>query len=211
MLYLVTCAVVFGLEYLFYVNVHVRLSNFFAILIGSPLVTAVVLVNVGADATGTMPSLSERIERIIERTWAILVIDVAIALITRASFESMMTADAGNIALGTFATFFAAMLVYAEPFAAIESNVQTLTLVPFALLRSLMLAWVNIARIFSLFAIQLVLSIAEIYLLQAIAPKGGRLFDIVDLAYVTVVSAPLAALFAIAYLDTAAQERRLRE
>jgi hypothetical protein len=103
------------------------------------------------------------------------------------------------------------MLVYAEPFAALETSVQTLTLVPFALLRSFMLAWVNIARVFSLFAIQLVISIAEIYLLQSVAPKGGRVFDIVDLAYVTVMSAVLAALFAVAYLDTAAQEQRLRE
>jgi hypothetical protein len=187
------------------------MANFFALLIGSPLVTAVVLVNVGADATATMTSIGERIERIVERTWAILVIDVAIALMMRASFESMMTSDAGSIALGTFATFLAAMLVYAEPFAALETSVQTLTLVPFALLRSLMLAWVNIARVFSLFAIQLVISIAEIYLLQSVAPKGGRVFDIVDLAYVTVMSAVLAALFAVAYLDTAAQEQRLRE
>jgi hypothetical protein len=127
---------------------------------------------------------------------------------TQAGFFAMNTTDAGTLLLATLATFFAAMLVYAEPFAALEPSVQTLTLVPFALLRSLMLAWVNMGRVFSLFAIQLVLEIAEVYLLRAIAPKGGRLFDIVNFAYVTTVNAPLAALFAVAYLDTVAQEQR---
>lgn len=211
LLYVLTCACVFGIEYLFYTFIHVKLATFYAELIGSPLITVIVMVYVGADATATLETAAARIERIIERAWAIIILDVGITMLTRAAFEAMSVSDAGEALLGILAMFLSATLVYSEPFAALEPDVQTLTIVPFALLRSLMLAWVNVSRVFSLFAIQIALAIAELFLLRAVAPKPGPLFDLIDLGYVAVVTAPLAALFTVAYLDTAAQEqRRLR-
>jgi hypothetical protein len=210
-LYAASCGAVFGVEVLFYTFVHVRMANFYAELIGSPLLSAIVLVNIGADATHGLPTAALRLERIIERAWAIIVIDVGITMLTRAGFISMSSTDAGQIFLGVIVIFMAAMLVYAEPFAAVENDVQTLTLVPFAVLRSMMLAWVNISRIFSLFAIQIGLTIVELQLLRWLAPKGGPKLDLIDLGFVTVITAPLAALFAVAYLDTLAQERRMRQ
>ncbi len=208
-LYTLACVVVFALEVAFYTFVHVRFANFYAELLGSPLISAVVIVNVGADATGTLERGSDRLERIVDRAWAIIVIDVGITLIMRMAFQSMSSSDAGTIFAGVAVMFLGAMLVYAEPLAALEKDVRVVTMVPLALLRSMTLAWVNISRIFSLFAIQIALAIAEIALLRAAGPAGTRTLDAIDLAYVALVTAPLTALFTVAYLDTLEQERRL--
>jgi len=147
----------------------------------------------------------------VERTWAIIVIDVAITLVGQIGFDTANASDPGNVLLGVLVLFLAAMLVYAGPFAALEKDVQTLTVVPFAFLRSMMLCWVNMARILSLFMIQIMVTIVQLELAQFSARGGTQTVMLVTLAYVTVASAPLAALFTVAYLDTAAQERRSQE
>lgn len=187
--------------------VHVKLSAFYAGLIGVPLVNAVVLVNAGADASGTLCEMRLRVERLVERTWAIIVIDAGISLVSQVGFASMLSTDLGDMFMGVLVMFLAAMLVYAEPFAALEQNVQTLTLVPFAILRSMMLAWVNMSRIFSLFAIEIALTLAAFGVVRLASLAGIRDLDAVSMGFVTLANAPLSALFAVAYLDTLAQER----
>jgi hypothetical protein len=205
-LYALTCAVVFGIEILFMRLVHVKFAPLYAALIGVPLVNAIVTVNVGADATGALPSASARLERLLERTWAIIILDVTISIVAQVGFGSMLASDAGDILLGILVTFLAAMLVYAEPYAALESEVRTLTVVPFAIMRSMMLCWVNMPRIFKLFIVQIVVTIGQVELMRL--PGTEAQADTIALAYITFTSAPLAALFAVAYLDTLAQERR---
>ncbi len=197
----------FGLELLFYKFVHVKLSSFYAGLIGVPLINAVVLVNAGADATGTLGETRARLERLIERTWAIIVIDAGISLITQIGFASMLSTDLGDVFMGVLVMFLAAMLVYAEPFVALEEHVQTLTLIPFAILRSMMLAWVNMSRIFSLFAIQIAVTLAVIGVDRLALSIGVRDVEPVSMGFVALANALLSALFVVAYLDTLAQER----
>jgi hypothetical protein len=211
LLYVLTCVAVFGLEFLFYTFVHVKFATLYAMLIGSPLVSVVVLVNVGADATGTLPAAAQRFERIIERAWAIIVLDVLISIVAQIGLGSMLAPDAGDKIAGIAVFFLAGTLVYAEPFAALETEVQTITLLPFSLLRSTILSWINLPRIFSLLAIQIAVWLGQIELDRVATPRGAHAVDLIDLAYVALTSAPLAALFAIAYLDTSAQERRLHQ
>lgn len=207
LLYALVCAAVFGLQVAFVTFVHVKLAPLYAMLVGPPLAIAVVTVFTGADATGTL-SLAERWERIAERAWAIVVIDVALSFVNASGLQTVQTGDALNVVFGFLTLLLSGMLVYAEPFAALEPQAQTLTVVPFAILRSMMLAWVNISRIFALLAVQVGLDI-----LVLLAEQGARRVGIsatlwVDLALQTLLSAPLAALFAVAYLDTVSQERR---
>ncbi len=187
---------------------HVRFAALYAGLIGVPLVNAVVMIGVGSDAAGTLPSARERMERFSERTWAIIVINVALSLIANVGLQSMLLPDAADVALGVMVLFLSAMLVYAEPFAALESGTSMLALVPMAVLRSMMLCWVNMPRILSLFAVQIVVTLGQVELGRLATPIGSRTNDLVTLAYVTVFSVPLSALFAVAYLDTLAQEQR---
>ncbi|HZZ65650.1 MAG TPA: hypothetical protein VFE17_09140 [Candidatus Baltobacteraceae bacterium] len=199
--YVLTSAIVFGIEFAFYTFVRLPHGALYAELIGSPVIGTVVLVTAGFDATGGAPP-GVRIERMIERAWAIIVLDAGLSMLTQAGFVAAGSGNAADTLLGIAVMFFAAMLVYAEPFAALEPSVQALTILPFAVVRSLMLAWLNMSRVFSLFAIQISVNVVDLLLLRAVAPKGGRLFDITDLAFVALVSAPLSVLFAVAYLDT---------
>lgn len=205
-LYLLTSAVVFGLEALFYIFVHVKFADFYAILIGAPLISVVTIVFAGSDALGTLPDVRDRWGRIIERAWAIVVIDVALTFIWISAIGSVASnsADFATVALGVFVLILGGMLVYAEPFACLDEHVRTLTIVPFAVLRSMMLAWVNMSRIFSLLAIQLAVGV-----LGALA-DSAKVHDPkwIDLSLVAITTAPLSVLFMVAYLDTLSQEQK---
>ena len=207
-LYVLACAFVFGLEYMFCTFVHVRLASLYASLIGSPLITVVVMVNVGADATGTLEGMGARVERIIERAWAIILIDVGITFMFALAFGSMLAADLTDRIAGILLLFLMALLVYAEPYLAVEPDVRTITAIPFALLRSMMLGWVNTSRTLSLLAIQMVLQLGLTELDTLTAKMGAHTVDLLSLAYIAITTGPLAALFTIAYLDTVGQEQR---
>jgi hypothetical protein len=105
--------------------------------------------------------------------------------------------------------FVTALLVYAEPFAALDDGANVWTVIPFAVLRSMMLSWVNMSRIFSLFAIEIVLQLGLIQLDAAVGRLGSHAVDVASIAYAVITTIPISALFAVAYLDTLAQERRL--
>ena len=211
LLYLCACAVVFVLQAIFLRFVHVRFSWFYAALIGMPLINAVVILNAGADAAGALPSMRARVERFLERAWAIIILDAGITLVGQIGFESLQSTDLLGMLQGLLVMFLAAMLVYAEPFACLENETQTLTIVPFAILRSMMLAWVNMSRVFSLFAVQIAVTILGLLLVRLFGGAQTQLTDMVSLAYDTVTSAVLAALFAVAYLDTLSQERSAQQ
>jgi len=78
-------------------------------------------------------------------------------------------------------------------------------------LRSMMLAWVNMSRVYSLFAVQVAVTILGLLLVRAFGGAESHLTDLVSLAYDTLTSAMLAALFAVAYLDTLSQERSAQQ
>jgi hypothetical protein len=208
MLYALVCAVVFGLEALFYAFVRVKMADFFAGLIGTPLVIIVVTVFVGGDATNTL-TIGQRWERILERAWALIIFDAGLSFVQLSGIQTMLlgATDAGDTIMGFLTLLLSAMLVYAEPFVALENGAQMLTLLPFAILRSMMLGWVNISRIFSLFAVQLAVIISGMFVHQAALKAGAGAAVWVDLAYGAFVTAPLAALYTVAYLDTLSQER----
>jgi hypothetical protein len=209
LLYVLTCAAVFALQAIFYVSVRdKKLADLCAGLVGTPLVIVVVTVFTGSDATNTLTT-AERWERILERAWALIVLDVGLSFVQISGLQTMLlgASDAGDTILGFLTLLLSAMLVYAEPFAALQKDVQTITLLPFALLRSMMLGWVNISRIFSLFAVQIAAMMAALLLDQAVAKAGADAAALISLAFGTVLSAPLAALFTVAYLDTLSQEQ----
>lgn len=198
LLYLLTCSGVFAAQALFVHLVHVKFAVLFAGLAGAPFVNAVVMLYTGADASGAMESLRARLERLSERAWAIVLLDVGISLIATEGYGAILSSDASMILQGSIIMFMAAMLVYAEPYAILENEVSLVTLIPAALLRSMMLSWVNMSRVFSLFAVQLGAAIiAMLFFRDGLA----------GIAFGTFVTALLSALFAVAYLDTLAQER----
>ena len=184
-----------------------RFSETFAELLIQPLLITVVTVFAGFDARGSTAGARERWSRVIDRGWAILFIDLALSLVSIGGSQAVLQGDLLDVAQGLLVLFMAAMLIYAEPYACLEDDVRALTIVQFALLRSMMLAWVNMGRIAWFFVLQLAVIAAE-YALERPAPVAAHaaLFDI---AISTAIDVPLAALFAVAYLDTRAQARKM--
>lgn len=205
-LYVLASVVVFALEALFYVYVHVKFADLYVTLIASPLITVVTTVFAGCDALEALPDARDRWGRIIERAWAIVVIDVGLTFIWLSALAGVAsnTSDIATVALGVFVLILGGMLVYAEPFACLEEHVRTLTIVPFAVLRSMMLAWVNMSRVFSLLAIQLAVGVVEQFAYTAKLLPDPKW---IDLALVAITTAPLSVLFTVAYLDTLSQEQ----
>lgn len=199
----------FGLEALFYSFVHVKGSDLYAAIVASPLITVVATVFSGADATGILPTARERWSRIIERAWAIVVIDFGITYIWQKGSAALAASnsDFGAVLLGMLVLIAGAMLIYAEPFVCLEEDVRMRTILFAAVVRSMTLAWVNMSRVFSLFAIQLGLGILALLAHDAAHSKGMHDANWVDLAFAAFITAPVAVLITVAYLDTLSQEQ----
>lgn len=202
--YLLVCAVISALSIAFVQFVHVKGAIYYPGLIAPGVVSVIVTVFVSGDATATW-TLQERWARILERAWAIILIDIGIGFVAESGLASLQTSDVINTVFGFLTVLLSGMLVYAEPFAALENDVQTLTLIPFALLRSMMLAWVDISRIFALLAVQVAADALVLFAAKSVSAHGALA---VEFVLPVVLEVPLAALFAIAYLDTVSQERR---
>jgi len=199
---------VFGLEALFYLFVHVRASQLYATLVGEPLLIVVVTVYVGCDARGVLPSAAERWSRIVERAWAVIIVDVALTIVNSVGFGAMQEGDPINVVLGTLVLFLGAMLIYTEPYLCLNDEAPLVAMIPLSILRSMMLAWVNMSRVFSLFALQLAVAIADVYVEQ-LCTHRFKTAAWADFGFWTIANVPLSALFAVAYLDTLSQERKI--
>jgi len=208
LLYLTGTLAVLAVEAAFVLFVHVRGAALYPQLIAQPLLIAVTTVFIAGDATSTL-TMEQRWHRILERAWAIIIVDMGILFVASSGLFTAQagatSADGTNLLYGILTVLLAGMLVYAEPFIMLEKDVQTLTLVPFSILRSMMLAWVNISRIFALLAVSIGITLVTI-LIERGAGAGARVW--IEMIVSTVCTAPLAALYTIAYLDTVSQERR---
>ena len=210
-LYLLTSAVVLGLEAIFHAFVHVKFTDLYAQLVGGPLIIVVATVYAGSDARDVLPTASERWGRIVERAWAIILVDVGLSIVSSQGLFSFQSADAGTMLLGMLVTVLGAMLVYAEPYICLQDHLETLTMVPFAIVRSMMLAWVNMSRIFALLLVQLAIVLADLGLHKLAASAGIKDVTWIDMTYYAFINAPFAVLIAVAYLDTLSQEPKVRE
>ncbi|MFN2449305.1 MAG: hypothetical protein ABR508_05855 [Candidatus Baltobacteraceae bacterium] len=179
----------------------------FVQLIAAPLVNAIVLVNVGADAAGVLPANGARLERLLERAWAIILIDAALTISLAVALDTMNKGDAGARLMALMVVFMQTMLIYAEPYAALDEHVSAIALIPFALLRSMMLSWVNIVRICTMFVLQLAVITGSYLLILAMHGSAAPLVEYANIVYGTAATAALSALYAVAYLDTLSQER----
>ncbi|HZT11911.1 MAG TPA: hypothetical protein VFA29_03880 [Candidatus Baltobacteraceae bacterium] len=201
-------ACVFGLEALFYLFVHVRASQLYATLVAEPLLITVVIVYVGCDARDVLPTPAERWSRIVERAWAVIIVDVGLTIVNGVGFGAMQEGDPVNVVLGTLVLFLGAMLIYAEPYLCLNDEAPLLAMIPLSIVRSMMLAWVNMSRVFSLFALELAVAIADLYLEQ-LCTHWFKTAVWADFVFWTIANVPLSALFAVAYLDTLSQERKI--
>lgn len=202
-LYLATATVVFALESLFLLYSHIPYAALYAAIIGAPLIIVVVTVNAFADATGTLEEPRERWGRILERAWAIILLDAGISIAQDVGIAAVAAAQAeiGALLVGFMVLWLTAMLVYAEPILCVEAKAGGLAALPLALLQSMTLAWMNLSRIFALFAVTLLFELADILIAQSSTGLGTRA-AFLTIAYEALAEIPLATLYTVAYLET---------
>lgn len=205
-LFLLTGICIAALENLFSRYVHVPLAALYAQLIGEPLAIVVVIVFIGCDASESLPGARERWSRILERAWAIVAIDVILSFVNLIGIGALAASNLIEAFEGLGILFLSAMLIYAEPYAALEDPVSQLSLVPYALLRSMMLAWTNGTRVLWAFMLILASAACALYIHDG-AQHWMKNPIPVDICVQTVLGMLLAALFTVAYLDALLGER----
>lgn len=199
--YILLSLAIFGAQALFYAFARVSHADEFISLVALPIATVIATVYAGGDAAGTLAGARERWSRIVDRAWAVVIFDAALTLVASVALGGLNTGDAGAIVVNLFIIFFTAMMVYAEPYMCLTEEGSPFALIFAAMMHSLSLGWMNLSRIFLLFALQLLAMIGGTLVGQSF---GGSGVVYASFGYQTLVTVLLAVVFAVAYLDTAA-------
>jgi len=163
-------------------------------LIALPLVASFIYLWVTDLPDGSPRSLSNALERLLERSWAVLLIDLALSLIQALSTApSMILWDLLLVPL-------LAATIYADVAATLDSDIPTIALLPHAAMRTLSLAMHarNFGRMCLLLAAQFGLQ-AVLLEIASILPHGSRTAATLVLAIVAQVA--LAAVTARAFVE----------
>ena len=130
-------------------------STFVASLIVEPFFVAIVNAFTFADARGDL-SPSATWSRILERSWAVLLIDLLTTLIAVVGLQSLFTADFFQKLLGSAVLVIAVSMVFADVAAVVVDDAEPWwLLVPRSLGASMAVAWqgVTFARAIIVFAL----------------------------------------------------------
>ncbi|MGH8163684.1 MAG: hypothetical protein ACREP1_05040, partial [Rhodanobacteraceae bacterium] len=169
-------------------------------------------VNVGADATGTLTAPRERTARIVERLWAVIVIEVVQWLVFFAAMREVEATGGSNwlgpFLAGTLLFMLSAAIVYADIFACLAPEVPALTIVRDGFYRSFALAWQNFSRALCLLFVQVAIgSVLQLGALglQSLHVRGSDLW--MDDVAGTLIGVPFSAFITLVYLDNLKRER----
>jgi hypothetical protein len=208
--YLAAAVVAIGLQTAF-LGIHaLRDPIIVAVTIVSPILILIVYVFVGADATGQEVPLGARWERIFERSWAIIVIDLVTSILTGYAIGGLSTLDASSLLVGVIAYALVMLTIYADINAALEPKFSALRLIPNAFLRSATLAmhrW-NIFLTLTLVATSMVLSILPVLFatwLTRMHVANADFWALIPLQ--TLLQVPFAALVVVVYFECVAREK----
>ncbi|MGZ3547055.1 MAG: hypothetical protein ACXWNZ_01855 [Vulcanimicrobiaceae bacterium] len=210
-LYLAVCSVVAAAEY-----AAIALSHFSALisivvsLLLPPVVAATVTVNVAADALGEESAIP-RTGRILERLWAVIVIELiqwyVYANSTSVVYSASGLAYLGVLFLGVLGFMLLAGIIYADVDACLEQPVKTLTLVPFAFLRSLSLAFADPRRALVLLALQVVSDLLLRLALLGLLSMHIAHAEVWVIILGTLMVVPVWAFTTVVYLDLIWRQR----
>jgi hypothetical protein len=212
-LYLAVCAAIGVAEYATILLSHFNVTIFIAVsLLLSPVVAATVTVNVAGDLLGEPDTMRARTSRIVERLWAVIVIEFVWWLIYSNSMSVIDTSSGisslGDLFLGVLGFMALASIIYADVDACLEQDVRTLTLVPFALMRSVTLAFANPQRALALLAVQVVIdALSKVALLWLLVMHVRHADFWVYLVVNTLATVPVWAFTTVVYLDNLERER----
>jgi hypothetical protein len=201
-LYLLLAVLLFAIQTVMYYTHWVREGELLASLTFFPCAEAIVTVNVGADIL----NFTDRTGRIVERLWAVIVLDLIAAFVFATSLNALAAGIAGQL-FGTAGLVLSMLLLYAVPAACLVEETTTATLVPVAIVTSFQVGTKNLRRMLGLFAIEFALfAVENVGFLWLSARHVKDALFWADAPLEAITAAPIAALVTVAYLYTVAQE-----
>jgi hypothetical protein len=208
--YLAAAVVAIGLQTALLAIHSLREPIVVAVTIVMPILSLVVYVFVGTDATGQEVPRGARWERIFERSWAVIVIDVVITILLSSAIAGLSTPDATGLLIGVLAYALVMLTIYADVNAALEPKVSALWLVPNAFRRSASLALhrFNIYLTLALVATDMVVSILPQLFASWLASMHVANADFWALIPLqTLLQVPFAALVVVVYFECTGREK----
>ncbi|MDQ2679654.1 MAG: hypothetical protein M3Y21_01335 [Candidatus Eremiobacteraeota bacterium] len=201
---------VFVAQLLLYFYGHFKHGDILGLLLIAPILVTLVNAGVGSDLCGEQIATYQLFERVLERIWAVIIIDLIVSSLLGAGIAAIGTGDGLEIVLGLAITLMSGTLLFADVYASTEPKPSMLTILPFSLMRSSALAWQNgnIVRICYLIGLQAVFILLTGLLLTLL--KQHHMANIEFWANVpisTALTGPFAALFTVVYYDCLARER----
>ena len=164
MLYLLTAAMVIGAEALIVFNWHPKppIANNAASLIIEPFFVAIVTAFTYADVRGDL-SVATTWLRVLERSWAVLIIDLFVAIVSIIGLQSVAAGDVFDKLLGAGVIIIAVSLIFADVHATVVDDAEPWwLLVPRSFAASITVAWRGIAFARALIVFMLVMVLPEI-------------------------------------------------
>lgn len=168
------------------------------------LVYAFVAADAAADATDEPVSTKLVWERILERAWAVIVIDFIINEVTSAGLIASLSTDSLDLIFGMLVLVLSALLVFADTSATLDNDLTAWSVVPRAFVRSITIAWNRrtFARVLAIFAIEFLVFTVGLGLQGLFAAR--HLVDAAFWANVplgAIATPPIAALTVLVYRD----------
>jgi hypothetical protein len=146
-LYAITAVAVIAAEALIVYNWHPKppLAEYVASVIIEPFFIAIVTAFTYADVRGDL-SVGATWSRVLERSWAVLIIGLLLDLVTAIGFQSISATDIFDKLLGAGVIIVAVSLVFATVYATVVDDAEPWwLLVPRSLGASMAVAWQGVA------------------------------------------------------------------
>lgn len=161
--------VVIGAEALIVFNWHPKppLAEYVASVIIEPFFVAIVTAFTYADVRGDL-SVAATWLRVLERSWAVLIIGLLVQLITAIGFQSISATDIFDKLLGAGVIIIAVSLIFADVHATVVDDAEPWwLLVPRSLAASITVAWRGIAFARALIVFMLAALLPELVAIAA--------------------------------------------
>jgi hypothetical protein len=167
-----------------------------------PMLTTLVYAFVWADSDDAPESAASIWERILERVWAVIVIDLVITILLNTGLTGILAQDPIDIVLGSVIMLISAPLLFADTIATVE-EMPVWWLLPGAFWRSLRVARGPIyVRAVAILALNLIPALVQVQLLDWMHAKGIANPDFWSLVPLNALTLPpIAAITAVVYRD----------
>lgn len=186
-------------------HIH-RIEPLGLILLG-PIIVTVVYVHAKNDAMEDGAPASDLWGRVLERLWAVILIDFAATGLTFVFGLGLATAfatagSAADLFAGAFGLLAFGLIMFADVHASVSESVSTLMLLPDAIAVSAGLAARNPSRVLFLLALSIFISTGSSFAYGALhqhhVPNDAFW---ADLLFEVIFAAPLAAVITAFYVD----------